>query len=201
MTQSSATQRASELNNLDHMLQRNKEFAARQSAEGTLMPSSRALPTKAIVIGCADMRVDPVSTYLESKPGEAVVMCWPSAVESRRGCWKSWDYSGESVKLPERFLEAAGSFISSYFITPIVVSLALSAIPPIWRTIFKIQEGELKARAVTDPRGGGRGRRCCTPGDSCIAQRLAYIRPRVRRGDWTCRDRRTASADSYCANS
>jgi carbonic anhydrase len=61
MTQSSATQRASELHNLDHMLQRNKEFAARQSAEGTLMPSlPRALPNvKAIVIGCADMRVDP----------------------------------------------------------------------------------------------------------------------------------------------
>jgi hypothetical protein len=28
---------------------------------------------------------------------------------------------------------------------------------------------------------------------------LAYIRPRLRRGDRTCRDRGTASADSYCA--
>ena len=75
MTQSSATQRGSELNNLDHWLQRNKEFAARQSAEGTLMPSlPRALPNvKAIVIGCADMRVDPAHV-LGIKPGEAVVM-------------------------------------------------------------------------------------------------------------------------------
>src|ERR1700684_2385678 len=75
MTQSSATQRASELNNLDHMLQRNKEFAAQQSAEGTLMPSlPRALPNvKAIIIGCADMRVDPAHV-LGIKPGEAVVI-------------------------------------------------------------------------------------------------------------------------------
>ena len=75
MTQSSATQRGSEPNNLDHLLQRNKEFAARQSAAGTLMPSlPRALPNvKAIVIGCADMRVDPAD-ILGIKPGEAVVM-------------------------------------------------------------------------------------------------------------------------------
>ena len=75
MTQSSATQRGRELNHLDHLLQRNKEFAARQSAAGTLMPSlPRALPNvKAIVIGCADMRVDPAHV-LGIKPGEAVVM-------------------------------------------------------------------------------------------------------------------------------
>src|SRR5271154_7283173 len=75
MTQSSATQRASKLNNLDHMLQRNKEFAARQSAAGTLMPSlPRALPNvKAVIIGCADMRVDPAD-ILGTGLGEVVVM-------------------------------------------------------------------------------------------------------------------------------
>ena len=48
------------MSNLDFMLERNKDFAARQSAAGTLMPSlPRALPNvKAIVIGCADMRVN-----------------------------------------------------------------------------------------------------------------------------------------------
>ena len=63
------------MNNLDYMLERNKEFAARQSAAGTLMPSlPRALPrVKAIIIGCADMRVDPAHV-LGIKPGEAVVM-------------------------------------------------------------------------------------------------------------------------------
>jgi carbonic anhydrase len=63
------------MNNLDSMLDRNKAFAAQQSAESTLMPLlPRALPNvKAIIIGCADMRVDPAHV-LGIKPGEAVVM-------------------------------------------------------------------------------------------------------------------------------
>jgi carbonic anhydrase len=63
------------MNTLGSMLERNKNFAAQQSAAGTLMPSlPRSLPdVKAIVIGCADPRVDP-SQVLGVKPGEAVVM-------------------------------------------------------------------------------------------------------------------------------
>jgi carbonic anhydrase len=63
------------MNNLEHFLQRNKEFAVQQSAGGTLMPSlPRAMPkVKALIIGCADMRVDPVHV-LGIKPGEAVVL-------------------------------------------------------------------------------------------------------------------------------
>jgi carbonic anhydrase len=63
------------MNNLDSMLERNKVFAAQQSAAGTLMRSlPRALPNvKAVIIGCADMRVDPAHV-LGIKPGEAVVM-------------------------------------------------------------------------------------------------------------------------------
>src|SRR6201996_9581429 len=57
---------------LDSMLKRNKDFAASQSPARELMP--RALPNvKAIIIGCADMRVDPAHV-LGIKPGEAVVM-------------------------------------------------------------------------------------------------------------------------------
>jgi len=63
------------MSTLDTFLQRNKAFAAEQSAAGTLMPwLPAALPTvKAIIIGCADMRVDPAN-LLNLKPGEAVVM-------------------------------------------------------------------------------------------------------------------------------
>src|SRR5277367_2264564 len=63
------------MSNFDLLLQRNKEFAAQQSAAGTLMPSlPRAMPhLKAVIIGCADMRVDPAN-LLELKPGEAVVL-------------------------------------------------------------------------------------------------------------------------------
>ena len=63
------------MSTLDSMLERSKDLAARQTAAGTLMPSlPRALPNvKAIIIGCADMRVDPAHV-LGIKPGEAFVM-------------------------------------------------------------------------------------------------------------------------------
>jgi carbonic anhydrase len=67
--------RTTNMNYLESLLDRNKEFAARQSAAGTLMSSlPRALPNvKSIIIGCADMRVDPAH-ILGIKPGEAVVV-------------------------------------------------------------------------------------------------------------------------------
>jgi transcriptional regulator GlxA family with amidase domain len=63
------------MNHFDCILQRNKDFAAEQSAAGTLMPSlPRALPNvRAIIVGCADMRVDPAHV-LAIEPGEDVVM-------------------------------------------------------------------------------------------------------------------------------
>jgi carbonic anhydrase len=63
------------MSHMDGMLERNKEFAAGQVSRGTLMPSlPKALPNvKAVIIGCADPRVDP-SELLKLKPGEAVVL-------------------------------------------------------------------------------------------------------------------------------
>jgi carbonic anhydrase len=59
----------------DTLIKRNKDFAVEQSASGLLMPAlPRALPNvKALIIGCADMRVDPAHV-LGIKPGEAVVL-------------------------------------------------------------------------------------------------------------------------------
>src|SRR3984957_16377185 len=63
------------MSNLDSMLERKKHFATQQSAAGTLMPSlPEATPNlKAMIIGCADMRVDPAH-LLGLKPGEALVL-------------------------------------------------------------------------------------------------------------------------------
>ena len=112
------------MNSLDSMLERNKDFAAHQSGAGTLMPSlPRALPNvKAIIIGCADMRVDPAHV-LGIKPGEAVVM---RNIGGRitPGLLEQLGLLGRIGQSPVRFLEAAGSFISSYSITPIAGSLA-----------------------------------------------------------------------------
>ena len=102
------------MSELDSMLERNKDFAARQSAAGILMPLPQALlNVRAIIIGCADMRVDPAHV-LGIKPGEAVVI----------------RNIGGRITLREAFLQAAGNFISSYSNTPTAASLASQAIPP-----------------------------------------------------------------------
>ena len=152
MAQSSATQRASELNNLDHMLQRNKEFAARQSAAGTLMPSlPRALPNvKAIVIGCADMRVDPAHV-LGTEPGEVVVL--------RNIGGRITPGLLEELGLLGRIGEVAGEIPGGGGEFHIIVLqhtdcgiTRLVGDPAKLAHYFQMQEGELKTKAVTDPR-------------------------------------------------
>ena len=56
------------MNTLDLMLKRNKNLLDKQAVLRPLVPSlPRALPNvKALIIGCADMRVDPAHV-LESK--------------------------------------------------------------------------------------------------------------------------------------
>lgn len=63
------------MSTLDSILKRNQDFAAEQLAAGTLMPLlPKAMPNvKALIIGCADMRVDPYE-LLQLKPGEAVIL-------------------------------------------------------------------------------------------------------------------------------
>lgn len=60
---------------IDTLLARNEAFAHEQAAANTLMPSlPEQLPhVKALIVGCADMRVDPAQ-LLQLQPGEAVVM-------------------------------------------------------------------------------------------------------------------------------
>ncbi len=91
------------MNNLDLMLKRNEESAA---PVPSLQQSLQTL--KAVIIGCADMRVDPAHV-LGIKPGEAVVM---RNIGGRvtPGLLEESFVSDESERLPERFREAAGSF-------------------------------------------------------------------------------------------
>jgi carbonic anhydrase len=152
MTQSSATQRASELNNLDHMLQRNKEFAARQSAAGTLMPSlPRALPNvKAIVIGCADMRVDPADIF-GLKPGEAVVM---RNIGGRitPGLLEELGLLGRIGEVAREIPGGGGEFHIILLQHTDCGITRLVGDPAKLAHYFQIQEGELKSKTVTDPR-------------------------------------------------
>ena len=140
------------MNNLDHLLQRNKEFAAKQSAEGTLMPSlPRAMPNvKAIIIGCADMRVDPAH-ILGTKPGEAVVLrniggrITPGLLEQMGLLHRIGQVAGEAPG-------GGGEFHLIVLQHTDCGITRLAGDPAMLAHYFQIQEGDVKTKAVTDPR-------------------------------------------------
>jgi carbonic anhydrase len=140
------------MNNLDHLLQRNKEFAVQQSAAGTLMPSLlKAMPdVKAIIISCADMRADPAHV-LGIKPGEAVVL--------RNIGGRFTPATLEELALLERIGAVAGAIPGGGGEFHLIVMqhtdcgmTRLAGDPALLAHYFQIQEGELKAKVVTDPR-------------------------------------------------
>jgi carbonic anhydrase len=140
------------MNTLDSMLQRNKDFAAQQSAAGTLMPSlPQALPSvKAIIIGCADMRVDPAD-ILGIKPGEAVVI--------RNIGGRITPGLLEQLGLLGRIGEVAGKIPGGGGEFHIIVlhhtDCGITRLPgdrAMLAHYFQIQEAELQKKAITDPR-------------------------------------------------
>jgi carbonic anhydrase len=140
------------MNNLDNMLERNKDFAAKQSTAGTLMPSlQRAMPNvKAIIIGCADMRVDPAHV-IGIKPGEAVVLrniggrITPGLLEQLGLLGRIGELAGE--------IPGGGGEFHIIVLQHTDCGMArLAGDASRLAHYFQIQEGELKAKAVTDPR-------------------------------------------------
>jgi carbonic anhydrase len=140
------------MNQFDSMLQRNQAFAVQQSAAGTLMPSlPRALPNvKAIIIGCADMRADPAH-ILGIKPGEAVVI--------RNIGGRITPGLLEQLGLLGRIGEVAGAIPGDGGEFHIIVLqhtdcgiTRLAGDPDKLAQYFQIQQGELKTKAVPDPR-------------------------------------------------
>ena len=145
------------MSNLDHFLQRNKEFAAQQSAAGTLMPSFlRAMPNvKGIIISCADMRADPAHV-LGIRPGEAVVL--------RNIGGRFTPATLEELALLGRIGAVAGAIPGGGGEFHLIVMqhtdcgmTRLAGDPALLAHYFQIQEGELKTKAVTDPRAAVTG--------------------------------------------
>jgi carbonic anhydrase len=133
------------------MLERNKDFAAQQSAAGTLMPSlPRAMPNvKAVIIGCADMRVDPAHV-LGIKPGEAVVI--------RNIGGRITPVLLEELGLLGRIGQVAGTVAGGGGEFHLIVLqhtdcgiTRLAGDPAKLAHYFQVQEADLKAKAVTDP--------------------------------------------------
>jgi carbonic anhydrase len=140
------------MNILDSMLERNKDFAAQQTSAGTLMPSlPRAVPNvKATIIGCADMRVDPAHV-LGIEPGEAIVL--------RNVGGRITPGLLEQMGLLGRIGQVAGGILGGGGEHHLVVLhhtdcgiTRLGGDPAMLAHFFQIQEGELKAKEVMDPR-------------------------------------------------
>ena len=135
----------------ESILEHNKGLAAQQSAAGTLMPSlPQALPNvKAIIIGCADMRVDPAHV-LGITPGEAVVM--------RNIGGRITPGLLEQLGLLGRIGEVAGEIPGGGAEFHIIVlqhtdcgMTRLAGDTDKLARYFQIREGELQTKAVTDP--------------------------------------------------
>jgi carbonic anhydrase len=137
------------MNHLDSWLERNQQFATQQSAAGTLMPSlPRALPNvKAIIIGCADMRVDPAHV-LGITPGEAVVIrniggrITPGLLEQL----------GRIGEVAGEIPGGGGEFHLIVLQHTDCGITRLADDPAMLAQYFRAPESELKGKAVTDPR-------------------------------------------------
>lgn len=134
------------------MLKRNKDFAAQQSAAGTLMPSlPPALPkVKAIIIGCADMRADPTHV-LALKPGEAVVM---RNIGGRitPGLLEQLGLLGKIGELAKEIPGGGGEFHLIVLQHTDCGMTRLATQPAMLAHYFQVPEGEVKAKAAGDPR-------------------------------------------------
>ena len=123
------------------MLERNKDFAARQSAAGTLMPSlPDATPNlKAMIIGCADMRVDPAH-LLGINLGEVLVLrniggrVTPVLLEEM-------GMLGRVGQIMGKVAGGGGEFHLIVLHHTDCGITRLAGDPPCWRTIFKSRKG------------------------------------------------------------
>lgn len=160
------------MNNLDYMLERNKDFAAQQSAAGTLMPSlPRALPNvKAIIIGCADMRVDPAHV-LGIRPGEAIVI---RNIGGRitPGLLEQLGLLGRIGEVANEIPGGGGEF---HIIVLQHTDCGITRLAPDSDKLahyFQVKGDELRTKAVTDPR-------------AAVALDVAVLRAtHALRGDW-----------------
>ncbi len=139
------------MSHLESMLVRNKEFAKAQLAAGTLMPwLPKALPqVKAVIIGCADMRVDP-EDILGTEPGEAVVIrniggrITPGLLEQLGLLGRIGQVAGETPG-------GGGEFHLIVLHHTDCGITRLAGDPEMLTKYFQVSEAELKAKAVTDP--------------------------------------------------
>jgi carbonic anhydrase len=133
------------MNNLDLMLKRNKESAA---PVPSLPESLRTL--KAVIIGCADMRVDPAHV-LGIKPGDAVVM---RNIGGRvtPGLLEEFGLLGRIGEVAETIPGGGGEFHLIVLHHTDCGSTRLVGDPAMLARYFQIPEKEVESKSVRDPR-------------------------------------------------
>ncbi len=137
---------------LDDLLKRNKSYAAEQALAGTLLlPLPQALPNvKAVIIGCADMRVDPAQVFRLAL-GEAVVLrniggrITPGLLQQLGMLGRIGQVAGETPG-------GGGEF---HLIVLQHTDCGITRLvndPAILAQYFQIAETDVEAKAITDPR-------------------------------------------------
>ena len=133
------------MTHLDILLQRNKQSAAP-------MPSlPAALQTlKAVIIGCADMRVDPVEV-LGIEPGEAVVL---RNIGGRvtPGLLEEFGLLGRIGEVAQTIPGGGGELHLIVLHHTDCGSTRLAGDPALLAHYFQIPESEVESKAVRDPR-------------------------------------------------
>ena len=137
---------------LEIMIERNGELAARQKKSGKLMPSlSAQLPhVKALVVGCADMRVDP-EAVLGFEPGEAVVI---RNIGGRitPGLLQQLGLLGRIGEVAQAVPGGGGEFHLIVLHHTDCGIKRLAGDPAMLATYFEVPDDQLADKAVTDPR-------------------------------------------------
>ena len=140
------------MSHLDQMLERNHAYAARQSSSGAPMPllPQALLKVKAVIIGCADMRVDP-AYVLGIEPGDAVVMrniggrVTPGMLEELALLGRIGEVAGEAAGGGEEFHLIVLHHTDCG-------STRLVGDPSLLAHYFQIPEKDVPAKSVPDPR-------------------------------------------------
>jgi len=133
------------MNNLDLMLKRNKESAA------PLPSIPESLQTlKAVIIGCADMRVDPAHV-LGIKPGEAVVL---RNIGGRvtPGLLEEFGLLGRIGQVAKTIPGGGGEFHLIVLHHSDCGSSRLVGDPAMLAHYFQIPERDVESKSVRDPR-------------------------------------------------
>ena len=136
---------------LDTLMKRNKDFATHQfAADVSLMPSLASVlrRARALIIACADPRVDP-TRVLALDPGEAVVI---RNIGGRvtPGTLRMLDMLNKIAQVEESFPEGEFNVIVLHHTD--CGSKRLDGSPDMLAEYFEIVNQEVKAKSVLDPR-------------------------------------------------